>query len=75
MQPISEIGELARKHNILFHTDASQSLGKVKIDVQELKVDMLTIAGHKLYAPKGKRTSHVEENRNWSSLQKEGCRT
>lgn len=53
IQPIAEIGELAEKYNIAFHTDASQSVGKVPINVQELKVDMLTIAGHKLYAPKG----------------------
>lgn len=53
LQPIKEIGKIAQKHNILFHTDASQSVGKVPIDVKELNVDMLTIAGHKLYAPKG----------------------
>jgi len=53
IQPIAEIGELAKKHNIFMHTDAAQSLGKVKADVQELNVDLLSIAGHKLYAPKG----------------------
>jgi cysteine desulfurase len=53
LQPIKEIGELAEKYGIALHTDASQSVGKVPIDVNDLKVDMLTIAGHKLYAPKG----------------------
>lgn len=53
LQPIKEIGEIAERYGIVFHTDASQSAGKVAIRVHELKVDMLTIAGHKLYAPKG----------------------
>lgn len=53
LQPINEIGRIADRHGIAFHTDASQSVGKVPVDVNELKVDMLTIAGHKLYAPKG----------------------
>jgi cysteine desulfurase len=53
LQPIVEIGEIAEKYGIAFHTDASQSVGKVPVDVNALKVDMLTIAGHKLYAPKG----------------------
>ncbi|MHB8962995.1 MAG: cysteine desulfurase family protein [Saccharofermentanales bacterium] len=53
IQPIREIAEIAKAHNILFHTDAAQSIGKVPVDVQLLGVDFLTIAGHKLYAPKG----------------------
>lgn len=53
LQPINQIGELAQVHGIAFHTDASQSLGKVPINVKDLNVDMLTIAGHKMYAPKG----------------------
>jgi cysteine desulfurase len=53
LQPIKEIGEIAERYGIAFHTDASQSVGKVPVNVDELKVDMLTIAGHKLYAPKG----------------------
>ncbi len=53
IQPIEEIGKIARKHHILFHTDASQSVGKVPLDVSLLNVDFLTIAGHKVYAPKG----------------------
>jgi len=53
LQPIKEISKVCHKHGILLHTDASQSIGKVPIDVQALGVDFLTIAGHKLYAPKG----------------------
>lgn len=53
IQPISEIAKIARNHNIVFHTDAAQSVGKYKTDVQQLGVDMLSVAGHKLYAPKG----------------------
>ena len=48
-----EISEIARERGILFHTDAAQSCGKIEVNVNELKVDLLTIAGHKLYAPKG----------------------
>lgn len=53
IEPIEEIGEIARERGILFHTDAAQSCGKIRVDVNELKVDLLTVAGHKLYAPKG----------------------
>ena len=53
LQPIREIGALAREAGVLFHTDAAQSVGKVKVDVTELPVDFLTVAGHKFYAPKG----------------------
>lgn len=53
IQPLQEIAAITRRHQILLHTDASQSLGKMEIDVHQLGVDFLTIAGHKLYAPKG----------------------
>ena len=53
IQPIQEIGAIARQKKIVFHTDASQSVGKIETDVDKLGVDLLTIAGHKLYAPKG----------------------
>ncbi len=53
IQPIKEISRVSQKYNVLFHTDAAQSVGKVPTDVNELGVDFLSIAGHKLYAPKG----------------------
>jgi cysteine desulfurase len=53
IQPVAEIAKIAREHGILFHTDAAQSVGKIATPVDELGVDMLSIAGHKVYAPKG----------------------
>ena len=53
IQPIEELAQIAREHDIPFHTDAAQSVGKVRTRVDDLGVDLLTIAGHKLYAPKG----------------------
>lgn len=53
LQPIEEIGVIAQEHGILFHTDAAQSVGKILTKVTDLNVDFLSIAGHKLYAPKG----------------------
>ena len=53
IQPIAAIGAMARERGIYFHTDAAQSVGKFPTDVEQLQVDLLTVAGHKLYAPKG----------------------
>jgi len=53
IQPLAEIGAISREKGIIFHTDAAQSVGKIPTKVDDLLVDLLTIAGHKLYAPKG----------------------
>lgn len=53
IQPIAEISHIAREREILFHTDAAQSIGKISAKVSELGIDLLSIAGHKVYAPKG----------------------
>jgi cysteine desulfurase len=53
IQPIREIAELCHAHDVLIHTDAAQSVGKIRTKVDELNVDLLSIAGHKIYAPKG----------------------
>ena len=53
IQPISAIADIGKEFNIPVHTDCAQSIGKVKVDVKEIGVDLLSIAGHKLYAPKG----------------------
>jgi len=53
IQPIAEIARITRERGVLLHTDAAQSVGKIATDVDDLGVDLLTVAGHKLYAPKG----------------------
>lgn len=61
LQPIAEIAEIAHRHGTLLHSDAAQSVGKIPVQVDELGVDLLTIAGHKLYAPKGIGALYVRE--------------
>ncbi|MCL1791132.1 MAG: cysteine desulfurase NifS [Peptococcaceae bacterium] len=53
IQPIAEIGTLARENGVLFHVDAVQSLGKLPISVIDMNIDMLSVSGHKIYGPKG----------------------
>ncbi len=53
IEPIKEIGEIAKNHDIIFHTDAVQAIGKIPIDVNEMNIDLLSSSAHKLYGPKG----------------------
>lgn len=53
VQPVEEISKIAHSHNIIMHTDAAQSIGKISVDVNKLGVDLLSVAGHKIYASKG----------------------
>jgi len=53
IQPIAEIGQLAKEHGITFHVDAVQSFGKIPINVKEMNVDLMTVSSHKIYGPKG----------------------
>jgi cysteine desulfurase len=53
IEPISEIGEIAKDHDIVFHTDAVQAFGKIPIDVEQMNIDLLSASAHKIYGPKG----------------------
>jgi len=61
LQPIKAISAIGRDHGILVHTDAAQAVGKIEVDVDDLGVDFLTVAGHKLYAPKGVGALYMRE--------------
>jgi len=68
LQPIPELAAIAHSQGALFHTDAAQSLGKIEVDVDALGVDALSVAGHKVYAPKGIGALYVRQGTKLSNL-------
>lgn len=60
--PIKEIGKFAKEHNILFHVDAVQAIGKIKVDVEDMHIDTLSFSGHKIHAPKGIGVLYVKND-------------
>ena len=68
IQPIKEIGEIAKNRNIFFHTDAVQAIGNIKIDVKEMNIDSLSLSAHKFYGPKGVGVLYVKQGIKMESL-------
>lgn len=72
IEPIKEIGKIAKQHNIYFHTDAVQAIGNVKINVNELNIDLLSMSAHKFYGPKGMGALFVKNGVKFEKIQDGG---
>ena len=72
IEPIEEIGKIAKANNVYFHTDSVQAIGNLKIDVQKMNIDSLSMSAHKFYCPKGVGALYVKENIPFKKLQDGG---
>lgn len=72
IEPVKEIAEIAHINNVIFHTDAVQAIGNIKIDVKKLGIDALSMSAHKFYGPKGVGALYVDENINFVPIQNGG---
>lgn len=72
IEPVQEIAEIAHINNVIFHTDAVQAIGNIKIDVKKLGIDAISMSAHKFYGPKGVGVLYVDENINFVPIQNGG---
>ena len=72
IEPVQEIAEIAHINNVIFHTDAVQAIGNIKIDVKKLGIDAISMSAHKFYGPKGVGALYVDENINFVPIQNGG---